>query len=53
MDLSFFKPLFDVNVYSCAGVDGLISKIHLTAKEEGTLKTDYIGIPITIKPKKM
>lgn len=52
MDLSFFKPFFEVNQYMCAGVDGLISKIHLTAKAEGTLKTDFIGIPITIKPKK-
>jgi len=52
MDLGFLQPFFEVNSYMCAGVDGLISKIHLTAKSEGTLKTDYIGIPITIKPKK-
>ena len=52
MDLSFFKPLFDVKEYMCAGVDGLISKIHLIAKEEGTVKCDYIGVPINIKPKR-
>lgn len=51
MDLSFFKPLFEIKSYTCAGVDGLISKIHLIAREEGTLKSDkYIGIPIVIRP---
>lgn len=35
MDLSFFKPLFQVQSYFCAGVDGLISKIHLIAVQEG------------------
>ena len=37
MDLSFFRPLFQVNSYMCAGVDGLISKIVLTATHEGRL----------------
>lgn len=49
MDLSFFKPLFEIKSYTCAGVDGLISKIHLIAREEGTLKSEYIGIPIVIR----
>lgn len=35
MDLSFFKPLFHINTYMCGGVDGLISKIHLIAMQEG------------------
>ena len=35
MDLSFFKPLFHINTYMCGGVDGLISKIHLIAVQEG------------------
>jgi len=35
MDLSFFSPIFTVKGYMCAGVDGLICKIHLIAQEEG------------------
>jgi len=52
MDLSFFRPLFQVNSYMCAGVDGLISKIHLVATQEGRLVNDYIGIPLVVKDKR-
>ena len=31
IDLSFFSPFFRVESYMCAGIDGLISKIHLVA----------------------
>ena len=36
----------------CAGVEGLISKIHLVALEEGKMINSYIGIPIVVKKKK-
>lgn len=39
MDLSFLKPLFTINSYMCGGVDGLISKIHLVAAQEGKFQT--------------
>ena len=37
MDLSFFSPIFQTKGYMCAGVDGLICKIHLVAQQEGKL----------------
>lgn len=52
MDLSFFKPLFQVQSYFCAGVDGLISKIHLLAVQEGRLMNEYIGVPLVVKSKR-
>lgn len=33
----------------CAGVDGLISKIHLLALKEGRLINDYIGMPLVVR----
>ena len=51
MDLSFFRPFFKIESYMCAGVDGLISKIHLIAMSEGRLVNDYIGMPIVVKGK--
>ena len=35
VDLEPLKELFEVKGYQCAGVDGIISKIHLEAREEG------------------
>jgi hypothetical protein len=35
MDISFFHPFFKVVEHTCAGIDGLISKIHLVATQEG------------------
>ena len=35
----------------CAGIDGLICKIHLIAMQEGRLVNDYIGIPLVVKEK--
>ena len=49
MDLKFFEPLFKIEKFECAGIDGLICKIHLIAKQEGRLVNDYIGIPILVK----
>lgn len=49
MDLSFFYPIFKVENYWCAGVDGLICKIHLVAKREGRLVNDYIGMPLVVR----
>ena len=51
-DLSFFRPLFHVNSYMCAGVDGLISKVHLIAVEEGRLVNDYVGVPLVVKARR-
>ena len=50
MDLSFFEPLFQVKEQRCAGVDGLISKIHLVATQDGRLMNEYLGIPLVVKP---
>lgn len=52
MDLDFLKPLFDIASYQCAGVDGLISKIHLVATNEGRLVNDLIGVPLVVKRKR-
>lgn len=49
IDLSFLEPVFQVKSYMCAGVDGLIGKIHLLAVQEGRLVNDYIGIPLNVK----
>jgi len=51
MDLGFFRPIFSIKGYMCAGIDGLISKIHLVAEEEGRLINEYIGIPLVVKKK--
>lgn len=49
MDISFFEPMFQIKSYMCAGVDGLISKIHLLALKEGRLINDYIGMPLVVR----
>jgi hypothetical protein len=51
MDLSFFEPIFQVKAQTCAGIDGLICKVHLVAAKEGKLVNDYIGIPLVVKNK--
>jgi len=51
VDLSIFEELFEIKGYMCAGVDGIISKIHLQAKAEGRLDSDYIGTPLVVKGK--
>lgn len=51
MDLSFFEPIFEIKGYMCAGIDGLICKIHLIAASEGRLVHDYIGMPLVVKSK--
>lgn len=48
-DLSFLEPLFSIKGYQCAGIDGLISKVHLVAQQEGRLINNDIGIPLVIK----
>jgi len=52
MDLSFLKSLFHIQGYMCAGVDGLICKIHLIAQHEGRLVNDYIGMPLVVRKKR-
>jgi len=49
IDLCFFKPMFKIQGYQCAGIDGLISKIHLIANREGRLDNEDIGIPLVVK----
>ena len=49
LDITFLEPLFTIKGYQCAGVDGLICKIHLVAEQEGRLINDYIGIPLVVK----
>ena len=51
LDLSFFEPMFQIKGYMCAGVDGLICKIHLIAAQEGRLVNEYIGIPLVVRGK--
>ena len=42
-------PLFDIVSYQCAGVDGVICKIHLRAKKTGEINDPSIGINVVIK----
>lgn len=37
LNISFFQQLFTIKRYECAGIDGLICKIHLLAAREGKL----------------
>jgi hypothetical protein len=49
MSFDFLTPLFDVKKFECAGVDGIICKIHVIAKREGRLYNDLLGIAIVVK----
>lgn len=53
IDLSFLRPLFHINSYLCGGVDGLTSKIHLIAAQEGRLVHDAIGVPLVVREKRL
>lgn len=35
LNVSFFQQLFNIKKYECAGIDGLICKVHLQASKEG------------------
>ena len=41
---------FDIVNYTCGGVDGLICKVHLIAKQPGQIDDPLLNIPIIIKP---
>ena len=49
LDLNHLTSHFQIVSYQCAGVDGLICKIHLIAKEPGCIDDAILGIPIVIK----
>ena len=59
MDISFFKSIFNIKKFECAGVDGVIYKIQLQAAREGNyccdlsyigkLNNEFLGIPIVVK----
>ena len=51
MDLDLLKPMFQIKESLCAGIDGLICKIHLIAQNEGKLVNEYIGIPLVVRGK--
>ena len=50
LSLDHLSSHFFIKSYQCAGVDGLICKIHLEAKNPGKLDDPILGIPILIKP---
>ena len=50
LDVSFFSPIFKVVKYTCGGIDGLISKIHLVAQQEGILASEKIGLKLSVNP---
>ena len=39
-----------ISSYECAGVDGLICKLHLVATVQGVVNHPLIGMPVIIKP---
>ena len=57
--MGIFCELFDIKAYLCAGVDGIINKIHLVAKKQGKflrsdsdlgrLESDLVGLPLVVK----
>lgn len=51
MSFDFFKSLFDIKRVECAGVDGVIFKVHLVAKREGMIGADYIGVNLVVRGK--
>jgi hypothetical protein len=41
---------FEIISFNCAGIDGLIFKLHLKAKTVGNvLESKLLGLPVTIK----
>lgn len=49
LKMDHLKSHFKIVSYQCAGVDGLICKIHLIAAVPGRLDDPLLGIPIVIK----
>lgn len=49
LNLDHLHSNFQIVSYQCAGVDGIISKIHLVAMHPGKLDDPILGIPIVIK----
>ena len=48
-NLDTLRSNFEIKSYHCAGVDGLICKIHLVARTPGRLDNPILGIPVLIK----
>ena len=49
LNIDKLKSHFNIISYECAGVEGLICKIHLKASKPGNLDNPILGIPIVIK----
>ena len=49
LDLNHLSTHFRIESHECAGVDGLICKIHLIAINPGRIDDPLMGIPIVIK----
>jgi len=58
LDIKQLEQLFEVRRFECAGVDGLICKIHLKAKTQGNfvsltflgfVNSKLLGLPVLIK----
>ncbi len=49
LDLAYLLPLFKVKAFECAGVDGLICRVHMTADKVGCIPTSHLGMTIKIK----
>lgn len=49
LNIDFLKELFKITKYECAGIDGTICKIQLSALRSGRLYNPMIGIPIVVK----
>lgn len=49
LNLEHLRSHFRIVSHECAGVDGLICKIHLIASNAGRVDDPLMGIPIVIK----
>lgn len=49
MSFEFFSELFRIDSIQCAGIDGLICKVQLTAAREGRLDHAFVGVPLVVK----
>ena len=49
LNIDSLRSHFQVVSYQCAGVEGLICKLHLVASRAGRFDDPILGIPIVIK----
>ena len=48
--LTNLEAFFEIKNNQCAGVDGMICKLHLVAKNPGRMLNPMLGLPVLIKP---